>query len=206
MAISVNELFQSLGLNYSKAYKWNEKILDDYNGVYIISLSETPTSKKYVDYKFDICEETFEYWKTQALDLMIGENKVENKNQIREYLSDFWQNENILYIGQSSSNTNKLNKRLNQFYTHKVGKKGPHTGGYWLKLLKGINTLNIYTAKSENPIETEFKLLLKFVELKAQKPFFEVENISNYFPFANLKVDTYKTHIIKNATNSTKRK
>src|SRR5690606_3794337 len=186
--------------------KWNEKILEDYNGVYVISLSENPTSNEYSNYQFDICEETFEYWKTQALNLMIGETKVNNASQIKEYLSDFWQDENILYIGQSSSITNKLNKRIKQFYQHKVGQKGPHTGGYWLKLLKEINSLNIYTAKSENPIETEFKLLLKFAELKADKPIFEIENVANYFPYANLKVDIYKNHIIKNAQNSNKKK
>jgi len=41
-------------------------------------------------------------------------------------------------------------------------------------------------------------MLMKFVELSAAKSFYELENFSNYFPFANLKVDVFKKHSLKN--------
>ena len=48
-------------------------------------------------------------------------------------------------------------------------------------------------------------MIMKFVELHKGKSFFEIENFSLCFPFANLKVDVYKEHGIKKPTNDNKK-
>lgn len=206
MAITVDALFKEIGIKYSKPYKWNEELDANINGVYVISTSDNPTINNKNKFELSICSKAFENWLQEAPNLEIENEKVNNLNQVKNYLMKYWdENENILYIGESSSKTNPIQKRINQFYTHKVGKKGPHTGGYWIKLLSCIDDLFIYFAESSNPRETEFKMIMKYVELKSKKSLFETENLVDYFPFANSKVDLIKTNSIKNHTNDNKR-
>ena len=198
MPLTVDNLFKSLSISYEGPFKWKEKINAKFNGVYIISLESKV--------KFDLCPSTFKYWKDQAKDLEINGRKVKKLQEVKEYLEKFWnKNESILYIGESTSKTNPIQKRINQFYIHKVGQKGPHTGGYWLKLLPYLGELSIYYAKVDNPREVEFKLLMKYVELTTGKSFYDLQNFSLYFPFANLKADILKPHTIRNYTNKNSR-
>lgn len=206
MPVLVDTLFKEFGLEYSKPYKWNEKLDADFNGVYIISTSSNPILPNQSEIEFNICNKTFETWLLEAPDLEIEGQRVTDISQVKEYLAKFWNvNENILYIGESTSKTNPLKKRVNQFYVHKVGQKGPHTGGYWIKLLSCLEDLHIYFARSSNPRETEFKMIMKYVELSSGKSFFDLEDLTNYFPFANSKVDIVKRNSIKNHTNTNTR-
>ncbi|WP_298238402.1 hypothetical protein [uncultured Algibacter sp.] len=207
MAISIDNIFSEFGLDYSKAYNWNQKLDANFNGVYLIALTNDPKTQKPHSFEFDICEKTFDNWIKEATDLEIDGNRVTDKGQIKEYLKQFWNpNENILYIGESSSKTNPIQDRVKQFYTHKVGKKGPHTGGYWLKLLSCLSNVSIYYAESNNPREIEFKMLMKFIELSSGKSFFEIKDFANFLPFANVKIDVSKRHTLKKHYNNNKRK
>ncbi len=207
MPVSVDQLFREMGLNYSKPYRWNEKLDADFNGVYVISTSSDPENPNGNNPEFNISGETFALWLIEAPELSVDGKKVTDVVQVKEYLSRFWnKDENILYIGESSSETNPLHKRVKQFYRHKVGQKGPHKGGYWIKLLSCVEDLYIYFAESSNPRETEFKMIMKYTELTSGRSLFELENLSNYFPFANLKVDLFKSNSITNHTNTNGRK
>ncbi|QXP63204.1 hypothetical protein [Polaribacter sp. HaHaR_3_91] len=206
MAVSIDELFREFNLDYSLPVKWNEKLDADFSGIYIIALTDNPNVKVTSNYNFAICPNEFNAWKKIAVDLKIENSTTADANVATEYFSKFWhKNENIVYIGQSSSKTTSLSKRVNDFYKHKVGNKGPHSGGYWLKLLNCFKETYIYYAKTENAEEIEFKMLMKFADLNAGKSFYEVDNFSNYFPFANLKADIYKTHEIENAKSKRKK-
>ena len=72
--------------------------------------------------------------------------------------------------------------------------------------ISDLKDANIYYAECSNPRETEFKLIMRFVEHLSGKSFFEVENFSSYFPFANLKVDVLKEHKLTKPTNDNKKK
>lgn len=206
MAVSVAKLFEEFGLQYKGAFNWNHPLDAKYNGVYVLALTTNPNDEQPHQYSFEICDDTFSYWINQATELQIDGDKVTNKKQVEEYLMQFWNpNENILYIGESSSITNPLQKRVKQFYTHKVGQKGPHTGGYWLKLLNCLNNVSVYFAQARNPREVEFKMLMKFVELSTGKSFYEIENFANHLPFANVKIDVSKKHSLTKHTNRNKR-
>lgn len=206
MAISIDELFNEFNLEYKGPIKWNDKFNAKFNGVYIIALTDNPKSKKANPFEFEISENAFENWRREAKDLQIQGVKVDRIGQVTEHLKQFWNSkENILYVGESSSSTNPIEKRVKQFYNHNIGKKGPHTGGYWMKLLNCLENTCIYFAESKNPRETEFKILMKYVEKSVGKSFYEIDNFSKYFPFANIKVDVLKKHEIKNHTNKNKR-
>lgn len=129
MAVSVAKLFKEFGLECEEALNWNYPLDAKYIGVYVVALTSNPDDEQPHPYSLEICDDTFYYWLSQATDLQIDSIKVTNKKQVEEYLIQFWNpNENILYIGESSSRTNLLQKMVKQFYTHKVGQKEPHTG------------------------------------------------------------------------------
>lgn len=207
MAVSVAKLFEEFQLDYEGAYEWNHPLDANYNGVYVLALTSNPNDEQPHPYRFEIRDDIFSYWLSQATELQIAGEKVTKKEQVEEYLLQFWNpNENILYIGESSSLTNPLQKRVKQFYTHKVGQKGPHTGGYWLKLLSCLNNVSVYYAQATNPREVEFKMLMKFIELSSGKSFFEIKDFANFLPFANVKIDVSKRHTLKKHYNNNKRK
>jgi len=197
MPLTVSEIFKKVGLEPSEAIKWNTKILSNENGVYVISLSDNPSVNKGVLNKFEINEEVFDSWKTLSPELNV--NGQISKKIIESELNQYWRaSENILYIGESSSKTNGISKRVNQFYIHQVGWKGPHTGGYWIKLLSQLEDLYVYYAACDNPRDTEFKMLLYFIEQTSGKSFYDIEQLGDYLPFANLKIDSLKKHYISN--------
>jgi hypothetical protein len=206
MTISVDQLFKSFNLKYRGPIKWGNKLDANFNGVYVISLAKSGKTKTPHKSPLKICETTYANWISEAKNLNIQNVPVTDIKQVESYLEKFWKtDQNILYIGESTSKTNPIQKRVNQFYIHKVGQKGPHSGGYWLKLISQLENVNIYYAECSNPREVEFKLLMKFVELQTGKSFYDLTNFSNCFPFANLKVDVLKSHEIKATTNDNKR-
>lgn len=89
---------------------------------------------------------------------------------------------------------------MKQFYDHKVGWKGPHTGGYWIKLFTRLEDLYVYYATCEHPRDTEFKMLLHFIEKTIGKHYYMLDQLGKHLPFANLKLDSIKKHNISRST------
>lgn len=196
--LTVNDLFKKVGLTPSAPVKWGDTIPIKGNGVYVVSLSDNPSKNKNNFPLFEISKDVFNNWRKLSPEVNV--NGVLSKAVIEEELNRFWKaGQNILYIGESTSESNGLAKRLNQFYIHKVGWKGPHTGGYWIKLLSELENLYVYYAVCPNPRDTEFKMLMYFIEQTASRSFYELDELGKHLPFANLKVDFQKKHAIKKA-------
>ena len=205
MTVSIKEIFEKVGLEPSKPVNWGEPFSADYSGVYVISLTDD-INKDSCKYPFEIDNEVFNNWINKATNLTIDGRKVTRKEQVQDYLKQFWKpNEHILYIGQTSSKSKSIQKRVGEYYSHKVGNSGSHSGGYWLKLLSNLNDCNVYFAKCKNPKNTEFKMIMYFAEMYSGKSFYEMDNIALNLPFANLKVDVEKEHNIKKSTNKNKK-
>lgn len=201
MAISINQLFSSLNLKVQGRCNWGSKFPANFRGVYVIALTDNPDSIDNNNFDFEVSTSAFDEWRNNAPDIEVNDKKIKSKDEIESYLKSFWKpKENILYIGQSSSDKKSVYERVKQYYNHKLGNKGPHTGGYWLKLLTCLNNTSIYYVETGTPRDMEFKLLMKFIELSSGKSFYELESIGDYLPFANLTADFDKSHSIKNAT------
>ena len=197
MAISVNEIFHKVGLNPKGPVKWNGEIEEKSSGVYLIALTDDPSSNESIAVDFGIDEMVFKDWLDKKTGLKICENEVKKLQEIEKYLLSKWHpNQNILYIGETKTN---LRTRIKSFYNYKVGNSGPHSGGYWLKLLSCLENTFIYYAKSDLSRETEFKMLLHFIELLSDNNLYDISEPAKYLPFANLKVDVTKLNDIKKA-------
>jgi hypothetical protein len=202
--LTVAELFAKVGIKPSDPVKWGSPIPDKGNGVYVVSLSPDASKNSGFVPTCEIKAEVFEKWKSFSPELNV--KGALSKAVIESELNQFWKpNEHILYIGESTSETNGLPKRVKQFYDHQVGWKGPHTGGYWLKLLSNLEDLYVYYAVCKNPRDTEFKMLMHFIEHSTGKSFYELDELGKHLPFANLKVDFHKKHSINKAVSKTKK-
>ena len=205
MPVTVKEIFKVVGLEAPVGIKWKTPIPTNDNGVYVVSLSSDASINKDTCSTFEIGEEIFSNWKILSPNLNV--NGMVSKKIIEEELNKYWKpKEAVLYIGESTSKTNGLGKRVKQFYDHNVGRKGPHTGGYWIKLLSQLENLYVYHAKCKNPRDTEFKMLMYFIEQSTGKSFYELDELGIHLPFANLKVDFQKRHNISNAVQKKNKK
>lgn len=199
MSVTVNNIFEKVRLKPIGPIEWGTKILETTCGVYVVSLSENPNKNLRLLEKPIVCKKIFKQWVKFSENLNVNGKKA-TYSILQKEINNYWHSrENILYIGESSSMNNNLSGRVNQFYNHKVGWKGPHTGGYWIKLLKNINELYVYYSECDYPRDTEFKMLMYFIEKTTGKSFYDLEDLGKHLPFANLKVDFQKRHNIKGA-------
>lgn len=204
MPVTVKAIFNKVGLEPSTPLKWRNSIPIKGNGVYVISSSSNSTINKGITSSCKVNEEVFKKWKSFSPELHV--NNISTIEAIEKEIKKFWKpKENILYIGESSSETNGLAKRVNQFYIHQVGWKGPHTGGYWIKLLSQLEELYVYYSVCDHPRDTEFKMLLYFMEQSADKSFYEIQELGKHLPFANMKADFQKKHSMSKAVSKTKK-
>lgn len=191
MVIKAAEIFKAVGINNYTKIKWSEikkHPIPNASGVYII---EIPSDLKAPTFNI-------KNWMELSGRIEIEGNKATETDIIQSLNAHWHTSENIIYIGQSSISKEGLKKRLNDFCKHKPGNKGPHTGGFWLKLLDDIDNLNVYYAIHENAGEIEFKMLMYFVMKRSgEKDLLKIDNIGKYLPFANLTAEIDKRHNIK---------
>lgn len=187
MPITVNELVEKVGLDPKslKKVKWGTPVSTKKEGVYIVSLSTNPkvnVTVKYPVFNIDLLKKWIEDRGYFILDGI--KCYAEDVGLITNRLSKFWlPDENIIYIGKASN----LHVRIGAFYRHKIGKKSPHAGGHWIKILQNIEELILYYIECDNCIDVEKRMFTIFGEQiseESQKLLFD-KNI--LLPFANIK-------------------
>lgn len=191
MATSIKELVEKVGLSPAKiqSVKWNTPIDCKLEGVYIVSLSDSAESKitmEELPLSMDILKKWIEKLGYFTLD------KKENKdaNEIKNRLEEFWiSDESILYIGKAPLRKKKggIGNRVKEYYNTPIGKKGPHAGGHWIKLLKNLEELYVFYIPCDNSTTVEDKMLSKFGEMVSDKAKDKFEGKGPILPFANLE-------------------
>ncbi len=182
MGYSVTKLLKLADLKLTGGVKWQEKINSSSPGIYIISLSDSPSENKGILNKAPISTENIKEWLQNKPNLKIKGEMV-SAESLKNVIASFWlPKENILYIGATKRS---LRIRLNEFYRHKIGNSSPHAGGQWLKTLLNLDKLTIYFAECDKPKLKESILLFNFI--------YNYSNTKNKgylpLPFANLKID-----------------
>jgi putative transcriptional regulator len=142
--ITVRELFGAAGLPVFGPVSWNKTVNEGGPGVYVIATVVNPDESV---------------------------SRVVPVNLPPVVASRWLSSQPVLYIGQTNR---PLKTRVNEFYRHKHGARGPHKGGQVVKLL--INCpLNVYWSPTERAVEAEKKMIEEFVVT------------TNRLPFGNLK-------------------
>jgi len=101
------------------------------------------------------------------------------------FLQSFWlPDEAVVYVGKATS----LSKRLRQFWRHRLGERGPHAGGHWVKALRTLDELHVFFAEAESPAHSaalEAALVDRFVEGVSARTRAGLRNPGVAVPFAN---------------------
>lgn len=187
MPITVNELVEKVGLNPKKIKKveWGIPVDTQMEGVYIVSLSSDPDENitmKRPRLNIDLLKEWIEKREYFILDgIKCYANDIFS---ISNRLSKFWlHDENILYIGKASN----LHDRIGALYRHKVGKRSPHAGGHWIKLLSNLHNLYLYYIECPNSEKIEKNMMTIFGLSVSEESKKQLSGTSVILPFANLE-------------------
>jgi hypothetical protein len=120
-------------------------------------------------------------------------------------ISRFWiPDEAILYMGKAT----KLSTRLPAYYRTSIGKRSPHSGGFFLKLLSNLDQLWVHYAECNDPETAEDRMLRRFCENVSQVSRIALHDYSHPFPFANLEwpKGTFKAHGLRASREARSRK
>jgi len=198
MPTTVTELETKFNLQFKNSIKWGNSFIENDYGIYIISTSKDkgylPASK----FEISFNEAQVDTWLDNAPDILLNGIKP-GKKDLKKQLQGFWlPDESILYIGKAEKQT--LSERICQYCNHKVGKRSPHKGGYWLKLLSNLNELyiHIYSTKDSHHIEEE--LLRHFINNVSEVSRKNLIDKELCLPYANLQLRSgvIKKHGLKN--------
>jgi hypothetical protein len=97
-----------------------------------------------------------------------------------------------------------LHGRIQAYYTTKLGRRSPHAGGWFVKLLKNLNQLHVHYTASHDPTQSEYLMLEAFVAGVSSETRNGLRDLRHPFPFANLEWPrgVRKDHGIRGATGT----
>lgn len=190
MPQTINDLITNLNLPSIMKVKWNESIPTEKEGIYIVSLSNSPDANNGILNKCPISESILKKWIKKVGGFQMDNKLTFNIEIISERLSQFWlSDENILYVGKAPKrkNGNGIGNRLREYYRTEFGENKPHAGGHWLKLLNNINELFVYYTTCQNSGDIELEILKRFCENVSKTTKKLLRDPLLPLPFANLE-------------------
>lgn len=146
-----------------KTIKWQNYSFVKAYGIYYVSTSNYLIYLPQTNTKFFLSPKQIALWRKNAPNITL-DNKSISYEDLIEHLRKFWlPDETILYIGKAEKQL--LSDRLSQYFWHKVGKRSPHKGGYWLKLLENQNSMYVHliVVKGSKPSKIEESMLQYFI-------------------------------------------
>ena len=186
MPTPVSELESLFKLEVTQSVTWGTDFHEMNHGIYIITQYQNiellPKDKSPIS----LCNGQIKNWMQNAPSMTLNGNNP-SIDDLKQHLPKFWlQDESILYIGKAEKQS--LQDRVSQFYRHKVGKKSPHKGGYWLKLLSDFNNYYIHLLPTDNSHEIEKQMLRHFIENVSDEAKTGLIDKELCLPFANLQL------------------
>lgn len=181
--VTPEELFSDVGLKCYKHDDWS-KLIDNplarNPGVYTIVLELKKKTPR-------ISDQFLKQWIRKAQDLGYNNERPNNASVnedfirlVKDHLKGFWLPGNIiLYIGQTGKGNSTVRGRVKAYYDHKLGDRGSHKGGHWIKTLEDWKECKVYWSPTKSVEEARLKEILLLEE-------FQQHNSKGLIPFANL--------------------
>lgn len=184
MPTTIVDAFSAAGLARRGVVKWGTKPDASDSGVYIVALTASPDSfdGQLIDAPLEAAE--FQRWLDACPELTLDGNRP-TPQQLTARIRRFWiPDEVILYIGLAGTS---LSERVGQYYKTPIGKRSPHAGGYFLKLLSDRNQLWVHYAECSNFEAAERRMLQRFCANVSRDSMQALHDPTHPFPFANLE-------------------
>lgn len=187
MPTSIDALFAAAGLKTAGVVPWGTRVPESLPGIYAVSWSADPSVKRGEAPTSPPSRRAFDLLLDAYPDLAV-EGTTATLASFSDRLSNFWlANEPVLYIGKAGTS---IGPRVGQYYTTRLGARSPHSGGWWLKMIAGLEDMFVHYAECEDPDAAEQAMLSEFrttVDAAAAVSLHDPDRIA---PFAN--VDTAK--------------
>ncbi|BCW69965.1 hypothetical protein [Arthrobacter sp. NicSoilB8] len=204
MAISVQELFGLCDPTTTGTVKWKQPVPLDVPGIYIVSTTadEADGIGSHPEYEADFA--AIARLLKLCPDIRV-DGRLANESQVAARLGDLWvPNASVLYVGLASTS---LRGRVGSYYTTKLGKTSPHSGGWWLKTFLHLDDCHVHFAACNNVDKQEQSLIKAFSKSLSPSQKAQLFDPERVAPFANMEVrrGVYKHHGLSNYKVSTAR-
>ncbi len=204
MPATVAEAFAAVDVGQDDivTVRWGTKPARSDSGVYVVSLTNSLDSCQGSLSEPPLAEVEFQRWLDVCPNMTLDDKKP-NVRLLMDRVSRFWiPDEVILYVGKAT----ELSTRLPDYYRTSIGKRSPHSGGFFLKLLSNLEKLWVHYAVCKNPESAEDRMLRRFCESVSQGSRRALHDHAHPFPFANLEwpKGTYKEHGLRAAREARK--
>lgn len=189
MPSTVSKLLNSISarLHVAHTIRWGEPVPSASSGIYIVSLSNDPDGDDGILDSAPIDIEVVRQWLYRVPSFKIDGIGDPSPEDVVRRLQRFWlQDENILYIGQTSR---PLEKRVNELYGHRLGDRRPHSGGHWIQTLSALNNKNafVHFCEVEDLENVKQRLIESFIDNVSDQTKKQLRDCGPFLPFANRK-------------------
>jgi hypothetical protein len=130
----VANILRAAGLKVDGSVPWGATVPSRTSGVYIVALSADADVNEGLIAQAPIDLVRVQRWLEAVPHLTLDDCCAVSAEHLAHRLKDFWfPDECVLYIGTIRQ---PLCKRVKAYYDTKLGKRGPHAGGHWIKALQ----------------------------------------------------------------------
>lgn len=155
---NVRDLLAAADLRPTAPVRWGSKPSIDSPGVYLVSTSEDP------DADSGLGEIPVDAAAVRTLIAARPEAMVDGiqatENSVIGRLGRLWvPGEPVVYVGLAGTS---VAMRVSQYYSTRIGARGPHAGGWPLKMLRDLDQLWVHSAPCVDPGAAENMMLLAF--------------------------------------------
>lgn len=159
MPTTVADAFSAAGLRVAGTAPWGTSIDESGPGVYAVSLTADVDSTAGA-----ISGAPIDTSRVQGLLDARPELRLDGMRPdailLARRLASFWlPDETILYIGLAGTS---VRNRVGAYYRSPLGARRPHSGGWFLKTLTGLDALWVHHAPCDDPLAAEHQMLAAF--------------------------------------------
>ena len=178
---SVAALFTHAGVRYAGAVRWGEAVPLQAPGVYVVSTNEDPQEHE------GLAACPLDHTAIEALLKARPEATVDGSPATVEGFASrlvaMWPGrEPVVYIGLAGTS---VHRRVDQFYRTPLGARGPHAGGWPVKMLSS-DGLWVHFGPTDDPAAAESAMIAFFAAGVAPGTARTLVDPSAPLPFANL--------------------
>jgi hypothetical protein len=191
MPTTIEHLRDEFNLPVFNKVSWGEPIPTNDEGVYIVSLSDSPTYNSGLQADAPISAQIIRQWLEKTGGFKLDGKSTCNSSEVIQRIAQFWfPDESILYIGKAPkrSNGNGLRNRVNEYYKTEYGDRRPHAGGHWIKAISILEESFVYYTMCSDPSSVEEELLKYFCENTSKTSRSIIRDPKLALPFANLQL------------------
>jgi len=180
---TIAEALGAVGLQHQEVVRWGTTPSTSKSGIYIVSLTSSLDRVDGALPKAPLATRMVDRWLHSCPDLKLR-NARPTAQLLMNQLGRFWlSDEVILYIGKATS----LSARCGGYYRTPIGALGPHSGGYFIKLLSNLDQLWVHYAWCDAPQLAEHAILGRFCGNVSDRAKRTLMDPTRPLPFANLE-------------------